>query len=394
MDARLVTPQDVERGIHTGLTQMKTLLQQWQPDAIVVLLRSGVLAYQSVWGALDNHPRVFGELSELARSPILANIGRESVGTWRLEEGDGALYEIAFAMELRQGKGYPQLTDAEIERLTDIYQDFRSFLLARKGVQREVQHLKREFAELGLHTRHRHHDSIRILVVDETYYQGTTLKATAPVIVEEALVQLLREQGVDFQGTIDIRGHLLLAEEDHEFDLLGWLQSLIDDVGRDFNTDVMWDRLTDDVVKQLILAEVPPEELELPLTDEDVDFFRTYYQGSMFNLFVLYVDEVVRGFFDDEEEEGNYTLAPLDTIDAVKRLAQRYHDKGTGVFVEEHNPELNPLQDMAIIMGWDVDEMAQRLLDLRAKIVRRLRKMGEDWAREVKAGRIGDAKIS
>ena len=386
MDKRLVTPQEVERGMHTGLTQMKSLLQQWQPDAIVVLLRSGVLAYQSVWGALDVHPRVFGELSELARSPILANIGRESVGNWRLEEGDAALYNIAFAMELRQGKSYPQLSDAEIERLTDIYQDFRSFLLARKGVQREVQHLKREFTKLELHTRHRHHDSIRILVIDETYYQGTTLKATAPVIVEEAVVQLLREQGVDFQGTIDIRGHLLLAEEDHEVDLLGWLQSFIDDVGRDFNTDVLWDRLTDDVVKQIILAEVPQEELELPLKDEDVDVFRTYYQDPMFNLFVLYVDEVVRGFFDDEEEEGDYTLTPLDTIDAVKRLAQRYHDKGTGVFVEEHNPELNPLQDIAIIMGWNVDEMAQRLLDLRAKIVRRLRKMGEDWAREIESG--------
>ncbi|HEY80358.1 MAG TPA: hypothetical protein G4O05_04695, partial [Caldilineae bacterium] len=104
MDAMTETPQDVERGIHAGLTQMKTIMQQWQPDAIVVLWRSGVLAYQSVWGALDVHPRAFGKWSELARSPIMANIGRETVGTWRLDDGDLALYEIVSAMKFRQGK--------------------------------------------------------------------------------------------------------------------------------------------------------------------------------------------------------------------------------------------------------------------------------------------------
>ena len=386
MDERIVTTQDVARGIHAGLTQMKTLMQQWQPDAVVVLWRSGVLAYQSVWGALEAQPRAFGEWSDLARSPIKVNIGRETLDNWRLDEGDFPVYEIVWAVKFHQGTWRLEPGDPRIKALTELYHDFTSFLFARGSVQQEIERLKAGFAEMGWLRKLPHQNSIKVLIVDDTYYLETTLFATAPVIVEEAVNQFLRDHALDFSGRVEIRGHLLLAEEEEGVQFTGWTQPFIDEEGRAFSTEALWDRLTDEVVKQIIRVEVPEEELELPLTEEDVAIFREYYQGPLFNLIFLYVWEVVRGFCDDLDAQGNRLLRPLDTVDALKALSRRYRTEGAGPLVGEYNPELDPLRAMGIIMGYDEDRMAQALLDLQSRIKQRLRRIGAAWARGFEEG--------
>lgn len=156
---------DLQKGIERVISQVATpteggeyKLREDAPDMIVTLHRTGPLAFKAVEAYAEEH--------QVELPPVVAiGVGRELTARFQTY--------IADKMET---EGVDVYADGGFE-LTDYLSEFDEWLRQDKTVQEQIALLVQRFPE----------GCERVLLVDDTTFEGATLGTVAPTIVRMAL---------------------------------------------------------------------------------------------------------------------------------------------------------------------------------------------------------------
>lgn len=186
-------PEIVRQDLSDGLKRISSELEQFKPDLIVVLERSGVLAFNPV--------KSYFERQRVSLPPIIyAPIGREI---------SDRFLDKRYEEEEREGNDIFAEYTSGADYIADHPDDYNDWLEKNSRVQKIIQTLTQE-GNIQTLTQEGNEPK-KILIIDDIKSQGTTSKFTAPFILRFAFGEdIMIETVVVFQRSDYIR--LILRE--------------------------------------------------------------------------------------------------------------------------------------------------------------------------------------
>lgn len=192
----VVVPPEIEQDLKQGVGRVMKLVKELQPDSLVVLQRSGPLALPAVeaYAASINTP---------LPPTIKTHIGREIAVRFVNQQAEKSR---------EQGK---DIFEEGPYRLADHQEEYYQWLKQDKDVSELVESLNRKKENPGYSPK-------KVLVVDDTCFEGETLNYTTPLILKQAFGQETKIKGeVVFRNSNYARRILEATlgplSEDHEY---------------------------------------------------------------------------------------------------------------------------------------------------------------------------------